>query len=268
MTAILNTTAIALYLLAAAYQARFLFGLSEQRPNRRILLGLGSVALLAHAGGMIGHINGPAGLDLSFFSISSLIFCFITLISLTSTLRRPTDNLFVALFPMAAIAIVASMISSPGQPAPEHLSGGLLAHVLSSILAYSLLTIATIQAATVGLQDRQLKQHHTRGMLQALPPLQTMEAMLFELIWLGMLMLSISIISGAIFIDDIFAQHLVHKTALSISAWMIFAVLLWGRHQLGWRSQTAVRWTLGGFVALMLSYFGSKLVLELILHRV
>ena len=95
-----------------------------------------------------------------------------------------------------------------------------------------------------------------------------MESMLFELIWIGMLLLSASILSGAIFIDDIFAQHLVHKTALSIAAWLIFATLLWGHHQLGWRSQTAVRWTLGGFVALMLSYFGSKLVLEIILQRV
>jgi ABC-type uncharacterized transport system permease subunit len=64
-----------------------------------------------------------------------------------------------------------------------------------------------------------------------------------------------------------FAQHLVHKTALTLLAWVIYSTLLWGRYQLGWRSQTAVRFTLGGFALLVLAFFGSKLVLELVLQR-
>ena len=94
-----------------------------------------------------------------------------------------------------------------------------------------------------------------------------MEGMLFELLWIGLGLLSIAIVSGAVFIDDIFAQSLVHKTVLTILAWLLFATLLWGHYQLGWRSKTAVRLTLAGFVMLMLAFFGSKLVLELILHR-
>ena len=70
-----------------------------------------------------------------------------------------------------------------------------------------------------------------------------------------------------IFLEDIFAQHLVHKTVLSLVAWCIFAILLWGRHVLGWRGNTAVKLTLAGFVVLMLAFFGSKLVLEVILQR-
>ena len=79
-------------------------------------------------------------------------------------------------------------------------------------------------------------------------------------------LLTLSLVTGVIFVDDIFAQQLAHKTFFSILAWCIYAVLLWGRHQLGWRSQTAARWTFGGFVALMLAYFGSKFVLELLLN--
>jgi ABC-type uncharacterized transport system permease subunit len=100
-----------------------------------------------------------------------------------------------------------------------------------------------------------------------LPPLQLMETMLFELIWVGVVLLTLSIASGILFLDDIFAQSLVHKTTLTILAWLLFSILLWGRYQLGWRSQTAVRFTLAGFFTLMLGYFGSKLVLELILQR-
>ncbi|MDP4917088.1 MAG: cytochrome c biogenesis protein CcsA, partial [Haliea sp.] len=64
-----------------------------------------------------------------------------------------------------------------------------------------------------------------------------------------------------------FAQHLVHKTVLTLIAWVVYSTLLWGRYQLGWRSQTAVRFTLGGFIVLMLAFLGSKLVLELVLQR-
>jgi ABC-type uncharacterized transport system permease subunit len=101
-----------------------------------------------------------------------------------------------------------------------------------------------------------------------MPPLQTMEALLFQIIAVGELLLSVALLSGFVYLEDIFAQHLMHKTVLSIFAWLVFAVLLWGRWRLGWRGKLAIRWTLAGFVALMLAYFGSKFVLELVLQRV
>ena len=75
-----------------------------------------------------------------------------------------------------------------------------------------------------------------------------------------------AIISGALFVENMMAQHLAHKSVFSVLAWLIFSVLLWGRHQLGWRGNIAVRWTLTGFAFLILAYFGSKLVLEIILN--
>jgi ABC-type uncharacterized transport system permease subunit len=144
----------------------------------------------------------------------------------------------------------------------------MLLHIGSSVLAYAVLTIAACQAGAVAAQDYQLRHRHTRGLVQILPPLQLMESILFELLWVGLIFLTVAIGSGMVFLEDIFAQHLVHKTVLTIAAWLLFATLLWGHHQLGWRSQTAVRFTLSGFAVLMLGYFGSKLVLEVILQRV
>ena len=92
-----------------------------------------------------------------------------------------------------------------------------------------------------------------------------MENLLFEILWIGIILLTLSLISGLIFIEDIFAQHLLHKTVLSIAAWITFALLLWFHYQWGWRSRKAVNWTVGGFSLLLLGYFGSKFVLELIL---
>ena len=144
----------------------------------------------------------------------------------------------------------------------------MMLHISSSILAYAVLTLAAVQSALLAAQDHQLKHRHTRGIIQILPPLQLMESMLFELLWIGVSLLTIAIVSGFVFIDDIFAQSLVHKTVLTMIAWLLFSLLLWGHYQLGWRSQTAVRLTLAGFALLMLAFFGSKLVLELVLVRV
>lgn len=268
MITIANTLAITLYLAGAGYQGHYLLKKSAQPPRRGLLLTIGAAAVIAHAISVFGAIYTGNNIDLGFFRVSSLIFWFITTLTLLSTLRRPLDSLLVGLFPLAALSIAVSTMGTPSHPVSSTLDAGMLSHILTSILAYSVLTIAAIQAAALAIQEHQLKSHHTHGIIQALPPLQTMEQMLFEVIWIGLLLLSVSIITGALFIDDIFAQHLVHKTSLSITAWIIFATLLWGRHQLGWRSQTAVRWTIGGFIALMLSYFGSKLVLEIILQRV
>ena len=268
MITVINTIAIALYLTAAGYQARYLLGKNNHSPNRKLLIGTAIAATCFHTAGIFIAINSQQGIDLGFFKISSLLFCFISLLAVSFTLRRPTDNLLIALFPLAAIAIIAASLSAPTYNLDSQISAGMKVHIISSILAYSMMTIAVIQACALSLQEKQLKSRHAMTMLRALPPLQTMEAMLFELIWIGVVLLSLSIASGLLFIDDIFAQHLVHKSVLTIAAWCIFSILLWGRHQLGWRSQTAVRWTIGGFVALMLGYFGSKLVLELILQRI
>jgi ABC-type uncharacterized transport system permease subunit len=91
--------------------------------------------------------------------------------------------------------------------------------------------------------------------------------MLFDLIAVGFVLLSLAIITGFLTVNDFFAQHLVHITVLTVAAWLVFAVLLGGRHWRGWRGTTAIRFTLWGFGLLLLGFYGSKVVLELILNR-
>ena len=95
--------------------------------------------------------------------------------------------------------------------------------------------------------------------------MQTMESLLFNLVAAGFVLLTLALTTGIVFIDDFFAQHLAHKTVFSILAWLIYAVLLWGRFKLGWRGKIATVWTLLGFLALMLAFWGSKFVLEVLL---
>ena len=225
-----------------------------------------AAALLAHGLTLSIQLFTESGLRLGFFNAGSLVFCCINLVVLLSSLRRPVAILLVALQPLSALAILCSLIWSH-TPITVPLQGGLAAHILLSILAYSFFTMAMLQALLLWYQNNQLRSHHPKSLITALPPIQTMESLLFEMISWGMLLLSAAIISGFLFLEDLFAQHLVHKTVLSIAAWVIWGSLLAGRLILGWRGNTAIRWTLVGFASLMLAYFGSKLVLELILER-
>ena len=169
------------------------------------------------------------------------------------------------LFPIAAVSVTA-VIGLPGNTVESGFSPGLIIHIATSMLAYGLLSIAAVVSILLAFQQHALKHHHLRGIIQVLPPLVRMERLLFELISWGMVFLTGAIISGFIFLDNLFAQHLAHKTVLSIAAWIIFGILLWGHHYRGWRGQRAVRWTLTGSVSLLLAYLGSKLALTLIYH--
>lgn len=253
--------AMILYLGAASWQALALIRRVPQRPT--LVRSIGVAALLCHGLVIATFLRDTSGTWLGISASAAVISAVIAAVLLGGSLIKPILNVSVALFPLAA----ASLLLAVGLPAPSRdsaLTPGIALHVISSALAFSLLAIAAVQAVLVGLQNHALRQHHIRGLVQALPPLTTMERVLFELIWAGMLLLTFSIGSGFAFLDNMFAQHLAHKTILSMIAWVLFLILLAGRHFRGWRGLRAVRWTLGGTALLLLAYFGSKFMLEII----
>lgn len=264
---VINVIAVVFYMAAALYEGLYLLHRSSPRPSRRGFFALAAIAVLAHGWSAFAIILTPHGIDLGFYRVLSLIFWFVCMAGLINNLRRPLESVLALLFPLAALSIVISgALRGPDTHLPTP-GLGVLSHIILSILAYSVFALGALQAIVLALQERELKHRRFGGMLNALPPLQTMETMLFELLWVGFALLSLSIVSGAIYIENLFAQHLAHKTVFSIISWLVFAVLLWGHHRLGWRGHTAVRWTLVGFSLLVLGYFGSKFVLEFVLHR-
>jgi ABC-type uncharacterized transport system permease subunit len=139
--------------------------------------------------------------------------------------------------------------------------------VTLALLAFSVLSIAAVLAILLAVQERALRARHFGNWLQALPPLTQTEALMFRLIAGGFALLTVALLSGALFIENIRAQHLVHTTVLSVFAWLVFGTLLLGRWRQGWRGTRAVNLTLIGMTVLALAFFGSKAVLELVLHR-
>ncbi|MCP4878393.1 MAG: cytochrome c biogenesis protein CcsA [Gammaproteobacteria bacterium] len=206
----------------------------------------------------------PDGLNLGFFEAFSLIAWLISIQILLSSIYRRIESLGIVVFPVSGVAtIIASLHFS------DHLisisNNAVQGHIMVSIIAYSLITLGAFQAGLLAYQDRSIRRHHPGGFIRYLPPLHDMETLLFQFLSFGFICLSASLLTGFFYLENIFAQHLVHKTVLSIIGWFILGVLLFGRLKFGWRGKTAIRWTLSAFAFLMLAFFGSKLVLEFIL---
>ncbi len=251
------------YLAATALQLKRMLKGSDTDGWVKLLA---AVAIILHGITAYEGFVDTNGYDLGMYPMLSLMSLSISAIVLLSSLRRPLDNLFVFIFPLA-IGTVILEIALKGDYTPrQDITAGIFSHITLSVVAYSLLTIAAAQALLLSFGDNMLR-HHQLAILRNLPPLETMEHLMFEMIWAGLVFLTLSIGSGFVFLDDFSGPGLVHHTAITLSAWLVFMVLAWGRYQLGWRGAIASRWTLFGFVLLVLGYFGSKLVLEIILGR-
>ncbi|WP_110667148.1 cytochrome C assembly family protein [Salinicola halophilus] len=255
--------AIVCYLAAGLWQSLSLARRVAERPSW--VRGAGLAALACHGVILALVVVGPQGLHLGLTQSAALVGWLVVALLLAASLFKPVLNAGVCVFPLAAVTIVGA-IGMPSTMIESGVSPGLYFHILSSIAAFSFFAIASVQAVLLAFQHHALKRRHTGGIVQVLPPLTRMEQLLFELIWCGMLLLTAAILSGFVFLDNLFAQHLAHKTVLSLLAWLIFAGLLAGHHYLGWRGLKAVRWTLTGVAVLIMAFFGTKFVLEYVFH--
>ena len=263
-----------LYLIGGSLLVKRLFKNQAPGPTAALLqkkwiLSITLVATVIHMGILYTTIilEPGEGLNFGFFNAVSLMCWLIALLITIAGFSKPLENLGIVMFPMAGLAVVLELYLPSNHIVLLNNAENLRFHIVISIMAYSLLTLAAIQACLLAVQNQYLRNKHPGGFVRALPPLETMESLLFQLLGLGFVFISLALITGVVYLENIFEQHLVHKTVLSLISWGLVGILLWGRWRFGWRGRTAVRWTLAAFVVLVLSYFGSKLVLELILQR-
>ena len=254
--------AIALYLAAAT-----LLVVAVRRdagPARHWLLpALGAVMLHASSHVMAWRHTGST--DMHFFAALSLVglgmAAFTTLVGALGRMAA----LGVMVFPLAALTLLG--YHAYGHMPAQSLDWRLQLHAWFALLAYATLAVAALLAIMSWLQERALRRRDFHSWLRALPPLVELETLLFRTITVGFVLLTATLLTGMLFVDNLLAQHLVHKTALSVLSWLAFGGLLLGRWRYGWRGVTAVRWTLAAMALLVLAFFGSKFVLELVLQR-
>lgn len=226
-------------------------------------------ALVAHGIALHGAIFYADVMRFGFaIALSFMLWLAIALYWIESFYAR-MEGLLVIGLPAAAIAAVLPAL------VPEHhvlVNAGSAAfrlHFLVAMLAYSLFTLAALHALLMSIVKKNLHRGRLSPLLSSLPPLLTMEALLFRVIHIAFVLLTLTLISGIAFSEALFGKALTfdHKTVFAILSWLIFAGLLIGRHLRGWRGRIALLWTQAGFLALLLAYVGSRFVLEVILGR-
>lgn len=279
LATVTSVLAVAAYLAGTVLQARR-FQPGRFQPDRSSatntdpIVPSATLLIAFSVGGALLHglanylvIWTDSGLHLGLPSSVSLVSWIMLVFVLIANLRRPVFDLLILILPLALLGVL-SLLATPAIPSlpAASLHDPLIWHILISIVAYSILFMAACQSVLLAVLEHRLKQKRTLRLLRLLPPLQTMENLLFDLLWAGIFALTLAIGSGFIFLDNMFEQRVVHHTILAIVSWLLYATLLIGHRLLGWRGTTAVRWTLIAFSLLVLGYFGSKFVIEVLLE--
>lgn len=265
----LSIVVLACYLACAAWLASSVYRADDNAARGRRVAGqgLGTLAVALHAALLWQTIFAKPTLSFTIAETASLIGWPTGLLALLLTWLRPRFAGISSILMVVAGVVAATTVEGAAGYALEQQSWEIAAHIVLSTLAYALLTIAVALAVALALLDRRLRSRRPLGMLTILPSMEALEAGTFQALGAGFAILTLALFSGFIFVSDLFAQHLIHKTVLSCLAWVVFGVLLFGRWRFGWRGRRARNWTLSGFALLGLAYFGSKIVLESILGR-
>ena len=248
------------YLAAAAVLVR---SLQADRPRtRRVLwLALPAIALHAtvHALGW-SRLHGP---DLHFFAALSLVALGMAALSTLAAVAQRVQALGVIVYPLAVLLMMLYQFAGHGST--QALDWRLQLHAWLALMAYATLAIAALLALMLWFQERALRRRQLHGWLRALPPLVQLEELLFRSLGASFILLTLALLTGVMFVENLLAQHLWHKTVLSVLSWIVLGVLLFGRWRFGWRGPRAVKLTLTSMALLLLAFFGSKYVLEMLL---
>jgi ABC-type uncharacterized transport system permease subunit len=203
------------------------------------------------------------GLDLHFYAALSLIGLGMAALSTLAARSQRLDALGVVVYPLAAFFLLLYGFAER-RPLTD-LDWRLQSHAWLALLAYAALAVAALIALMLWFQERALRQRQIHGWLRILPPLTQLEALLFRSLTAAFVVLTLALVTGALFVENLLAQHLWHKTSLSFLSWLVLGALLFGRWRFGWRGRRAVVLTLTAMALLLLAFFGSKFVLELLL---
>jgi ABC-type uncharacterized transport system permease subunit len=257
--------ALTLYVLYTASAWVMLRSVNRPRLDP-IAWTLSLAAIVAHSDAIVHmmRINGPFSIGL----LEAISLLGWTLAVLACLLSIERQNRVLGAILLASAALGAA-VTGTGHTYAEATAPGweLTAHILLSMGAAALLFAAAVTALLLVFLDRRLRTRRIADLPSVLPPLDALERVMFRLIGAGFVLLTLSLFTGFVFVTNLFTQHLIHKTVLSLIAWTIFGVLLIGRIRFGWRGRSAVGWTLSGFGVLALAYFGAKFVLEDVLGR-
>lgn len=237
------------------------------RPQPVWLKALLSLVLLLHGGLVYESVLGRGVIALGFGNSLSTIAWLTAVIYWTTSHRAPLIRIQAWVTVFAAMAVLLPLIFPNAHAIPNSDALALRAHLVVSLLAYSLFAIAALHAVLMTTLEKKL--HRGAALSGGVPPLLTLEAVLFKTLMVGFVLLTLTVFSGVVFSEELFGKPLqfTHKIVFAMLSWGVFGGLLLGRHFRGWRGRMALYWTLTGFVLLLFAYVGTQFVLEVLLQR-
>jgi ABC-type uncharacterized transport system permease subunit len=258
---------LALAAVAAYFVSAWLVRQRSEHALRMLGLGLG-----LHAPVLALQIVALEGLRYGFAAALSATLWLAVLVLAWEARRSRLDGAMRVVAPLAGVSVVLPWVFV-GTLFQGEVSALFLPHLVIGTLAYGVFLLAATLAAFILVHARVLQSRNRLllddGVFDQMPPLLAMERMLFRYLGIGFALLTVTLLSGVVFSEEVFGRplRLDHKSLLTLLAWVVFGVLLWGHRTRGWRGVAAARATLAGFVALFLGYVGSRFVLEVILQR-
>ncbi len=263
MIIIFAITAIVLYFYAT-FRASQATKNDPQYVLGNKIIGVGALAIICHAITLHKTIVTEHGINLGVFAAASLVGWIVSLLGGLIATRKPIANLAIVVLPATAIILILPIIFSSQNFVPNSI--GITFHIGISLVAYSLFALAALQAVFLSFARIRLKNH--APVLGFFPPLAVMEIMLFQITGVAFILLTVGLATGIMYIENISDQNLAHKIIFTAVAWITFATLLIGRHYRNWRGTSAINSIAIGFIMLAFGFFGTKIVLELILQRI
>jgi len=257
-------SAIILFVLYAASAWAMLRSVKKPRLEP-LAWALILVAIIGHSDAIMRMMRMNARFSIGLLEAMSLLGW--TLAVLACLISIDKQNRVLGAILMLSAAVGAAMTGAGRSYAEATAGWELTAHILLSMGAAALLFAAAVTALLLVFLDRRLRTRRIADLPSVLPPLDALERIMFRLIAAGFGLLTLALLTGFVFVTNLFTQNLVQKTVLSLLAWLLFGVLLIGRLRFGWRGRSAVRWTLSGFCILAVAYFGVKFVLEYLFGR-
>lgn len=263
MDSLIAIVAAFLYIMAIS---TIIPGLAHQTGIRvKTVFISAALALVFHAWLLSDLIVYDSGQNLSILNVASLISFIISLVMSFAMLKNRLWFLLPVIYSFAALNLSAAAFLP--STFIRHLENDpkLLLHISLALFSYATLTIGALYALQLAWLDYKLKNKKALALNPNFPPLMMVERQLFKIILIGNGLLTGTLLTGFIFVQDMFAQGKAHKAVLSFIAWVIYSVLLWGHYQKGWRGQKVTWFAVAGASLLTLAYFGSRFVQEIIL---
>ncbi|ABM05055.1 cytochrome c assembly protein [Psychromonas ingrahamii 37] len=251
------------YLIGGGLAVNILF--NRTKPFYKCFIGSTIIALSTHVVWLYQNIFLLNGQNLPMLNVVSLIGFLIALLTAIMGKRLNTGVLLPVIYGFNIINFIAVAYFPSHFITHLEIHPAIGSHIILALLAYAILSIASLFALQLAYINYRLKNHKRPLAMTNMPPLMTLEKSLFQFIFIGFILLSCTLITGFIFLEDMFAQGKAHKAILSIIAWIIYAILLWGHYTKGWRGQLIVYITIVASSFLTLAYFGSRFVREIIL---